>query len=177
MLFAEALHLGWEHLHGGILTHHFLRSAAMPGFFNGWGLVVLPALGAWAGWRIERRLALGARPVSVWAAGALALALGLALATAFTLGREDLSGAVFFGSCVLAVVLPACRAEVWLGFVLGMAFTFGAVIATVVGGVITGASALIHLVILPALGWIWRRIRVARGNAAGNAAGNDNGLQ
>jgi hypothetical protein len=59
------------------------------------------------------------------------------------------------GVLVLALLLPAYRAECWLGLVLGMSFTFGAVIPTTVGGIIAGLSALIHLGLKPAIvrGW------------------------
>ena len=144
-LLAEIAHLAWEHGHGGILTHHFLRSAAMPGFHNAWGLLLLPALAAWAGGRIERRLAAGTRPTGVFVAGLLALTAGLALSGAFLAGLESVSSVVFFGMLIVALLLPVCRAECWLGLVLGMSFTFGAVIPIVIGGVITALSALVHL--------------------------------
>ena len=54
-LMAECLHLGWEALHGGIATHHLLQSADLPGLSNAWGLLVLPALAAWAAGRLPRR--------------------------------------------------------------------------------------------------------------------------
>ncbi len=30
-LLAEALHLGWEALHGGIVSHHLLQRSDLPG--------------------------------------------------------------------------------------------------------------------------------------------------
>jgi hypothetical protein len=159
VLIAEAGHLSWEHLHGGILTHHFLRSAAMPGFHNAWGLLLLPALAAWAGWRIERRLAEGTRPSSVFVAGLLALAAGLALSVAFVAGLESVSAVVFFGMLIVALLLPVCRVECWLGLVLGMSFTFGAVIPIVIGAVIAILSALVHLGLKPVVLRGWTALR------------------
>ena len=154
-LLAELAHLAWEHLHGGILTHHIMRSAELPGLSNAWGLLLLPALAAWAGWRIETRRASGARPATLIASGLIALLLGLALSSAFAAGLQDLTFSIFIGVLVLAVLLPGYRAECWLGFVLGMSVTFGAVIPTVVGGIIAGLSALIHRGLKPAAvrGW------------------------
>ena len=160
-LIAELAHLGWEHLHGGILTHHFLRSGALPGLHNAWGLLLLPALAWWAGWRIEKRLAGGSPPGEVIVRGLMALLAGLALSAAFSAGLEGLSAAVFLGMLVLSLLLPVCRAECWLGLVLGMSFTFGAVIPTLLGAVLTGLSALLHLRLKPALARRWAAFRRA----------------
>jgi len=158
-LLAEVAHLGWEHLQGGILTHHLLRSADLPGLYNGWGLLLLPALAAWAGWRIQKRMAASMPPVTVVAGGLLALLSGLALSGAFVAGQQDLAAGVLMGLLLLALLLPAYRAECWLGFVLGMAFTFGAVIPTVLGGLVAGLSALIHLLLKPAVVQAWVDVR------------------
>lgn len=151
--------LGWEHLHGGIPTHHFLQSAAMPGFSNAWGLLLLPALAGWAGWRVHRHLARGGALGSVAAGAGLGLAWGLALSAAFSAGLQDVCAALFLGALVLAVLAPAWRAECLLGWVLGMVGVFGPVIPTVVGGAVASLSALVHRLLRPALARGWRRLR------------------
>jgi hypothetical protein len=148
-LLVEVVHLAWEQLHGGIQTHHFLRSAVLPGFSNAWGALLLPGLAAWAGRRVEKRLAAGTRPAGVVMAGLLALLAGLALSLSFAQGWETASSVVFFGMLVIALLLPVCRAECWLGLVLGMCFTFGAVIPAVIGAVIAGLSLPVHLGLKP----------------------------
>lgn len=149
---AEAAHLGWEHLHGGIVSHHLLNDPTMPALCNGWGLVALPAL-AWlasnrafhrAGntWRLHRPFAL--RLLS-------ALLAGLALSVAFSLGREDIAGVVLIGLLLSALAMRVYRIEYLLGFVLGMAFTFGALLPTVIGGCIALLSASVWLGVWPLL--------------------------
>jgi hypothetical protein len=155
VLAIEVAHLLWEHLHGGIQTHHVMRSAQLPGLHNAWGLVLLPALAAWAGACIQRRLASGTRPATVGWAGLIALALGLALSAAFVAGLEDLTANVLMATLLLALVLPGHRAECWLGFVLGTVFTFGAAIPTALGGVIAGLSALLHRGLVPVVRRRW----------------------
>jgi hypothetical protein len=51
---------------------------------------------------------------------------------------------MFLGVSVIALVLPIYRAENVLGFVLGMTFTFGAVLPTAVGSVVAMLSAASH---------------------------------
>lgn len=144
---AEALHLAWEYLHGGVASHHLLQRADMPAISNGWGLVLLPAL-AW--FLIGRMQARGtspshgtpSRPIA-WRFLA-ALLYGAGLATAFALGYEAVTSALFFSLLALAVLLPIFRAEYLLGFVLGMTFVFGAVLPTLIASIFALVSALLH---------------------------------
>lgn len=158
-LLAEVAHLGWEYFHGGILTHHVLQRADLPGISNLWGLLILPALAWWAGGRIQRRLVAGARPATAIVGAAVALLMGLALSASFLGGLESVSAAVFLGMFVLAVLLPAYRAECWLALVLAMCFTFGPLIPLVIGGVLAGLSALVHLGLRPAVARGWSALR------------------
>jgi hypothetical protein len=139
-LLAGALHLGWEAMHGGIVTHHLLQSADLPGLSNAWGLLILPALAAWAAGRLPRFPAATRDWAPVAAGFAAALLLGAALALSFSLKLQAVTELVFFTLLALAVLLPAHRPECLLGFVLGMSWTFGATIPTLVGGVIAGLS-------------------------------------
>jgi hypothetical protein len=139
-LLAEALHLGWEAMHGGIVTHHLLQSADLPGLSNAWGLLILPALAAWAAGRLPRAPAATRDWAPVAAGFAAALLLGAALSLSFSLKLQAVTELVFFTLLALAVLLPAHRPECLLGFVLGMSWTFGATIPTLVGGVIAGLS-------------------------------------
>lgn len=139
---AEATHLVREHLDGGIVSHHLLNDPALPAIWNGWGLVALPLL-AWiasgrafgnatGAWRLRRGflIALGT-----------ALIAGLALSAAFSAGREDIAGLLLIALLLSAVAVRAYRIEWLLGFVLGMAVTFGAVLPIVIGGCIALLSA------------------------------------
>ncbi|MBI3346990.1 MAG: hypothetical protein HY020_07235 [Burkholderiales bacterium] len=143
-LLAEGLHLGWEALHGGIVIHHLLQRADMPGLHNAWGLLIVPALAAWAAGRLPRP---GAAPRAWWPVAlgfALPLLLGGALSLTFGLQAQAATEAVFFSLLLLSLLLPAHRPESLLGFVLGMSWTFGALIPTAVGAVIAVLSWLLR---------------------------------
>ncbi|MFZ4477382.1 MAG: hypothetical protein ACOYPR_19455, partial [Saprospiraceae bacterium] len=48
--------LFWQHLHGGVPSHHILQRADLPEISNWWGGLLLPVL-TWLGLgRIEKRL-------------------------------------------------------------------------------------------------------------------------
>lgn len=145
VLVAESLHLAWEALHGGIVTHHLLYRADLPGVSNAWGLLLLPALAAWAAGRLPAADATRREWLPVVTGFVLPLLLGAALALSFELHLQELTAVIFMGLLpLLALLLPAHRPESLLGFVLGMSWTFGAVLPTVIGGVIAALSWLLR---------------------------------
>ncbi len=170
VLVAQLAHLAWEHFHGGVASHHVLRRADLPAISNWWGAVVLPLLTWFLTGRIQKRV--GARaagvqtvaglPGSVVAGFGGALLVGAVIAGSFAIGAQGITSWAFQAMLVLAVLLPAYRAECLLGFVLGMTLTFGAVLPTAIGSIVAAGSALIHLVMRPMIVRCWRWIRRAR---------------
>ena len=150
-LLVEALHLGWEATHGGIVSHHLLQRADLPGLSNAWGLLVLPAIAAWAAGRWP------ARPAARWpflVGFGIPLVAGLALSAAFQAQLQPVTEAIFFGMLIAALLLPAHRRECLLGFVLGMSWTFGALLPTLIGGVIATLSWLLRGIAR----WAWTAV-------------------
>lgn len=163
---AEAVHLGWEHAHGGIVSHHLLNDASLPALWNGWGLVLLPAM-AWMASRHAFRASgtrwIPERGFLLHLVGGLLA--GLALAVAFSVGGEKAAGIVFPAIVLAALVVRAYRIEYLLGFALGMAFTFGGLLPVLIGGCIALVSIAAWFGLWPLL----RRVAVAvraRGTAA-----------
>jgi hypothetical protein len=143
----EAVHLGWEHLHGGVVSHHILQRPDLPAISNGWGILLLPVLAWFLIGRMQARdntqsTDLPSRAMALRFLAALAY--GAALATAFTLGHETVTSTLFFTLFALAVVFPLFRAESVLGFVIGMTFVFGAVLPTVIAGIFAAISGVLH---------------------------------
>lgn len=157
-LLFEIAQLTWEAQHGGIRVHHLMHRADLPGLHNAWGLLVLPLLAGWAVMRVQRR---GASRVQ-WLTGfAAALVLGGALSLGFHWGAESFTAAVFFITVALALGLPGYRAECLLGWVLGMAWTFGALLPTFIGTGIVALSAGVHWVAWQVLNRFWPKRRSA----------------
>lgn len=169
VLLAELAHLAWQHFNGGVVSHHILDRADLPAISNWWGAVLLPALTWFLTGRIGRRIAsraghAGARtrvPSGIAAGFVAALAFGVVLSIAFSFDYASVSSTMFFGVLVLAMFLPLYRAECVLGFVLGMAFTFGVVLPTVIAALIAAIAAFFALCVHPALGWIVTRSKRA----------------
>jgi len=167
VLLAELAILAWEHFHGGVRSHHILNRADLPAISNGWGMLLLPALAWFLIGRMQRRMTVrfGEKdapanfPADIVAGFAGALLFGVLLATSFTTGHENVSSFMFQGVFVLALLLPVYRAECLLGFVLGMTFTFGAILPTAIGSLVAAFSAAIHLVVWPLLVRLWAWFR------------------
>jgi len=150
--------LGWEALHGGIVTHHFLQRADLPGLSNAWGLLIVPALAAWAAGRVPSRAERRARDGWPLLVGfGVPLLFGVALSVAFASKATAWTESIFLTMLLLAALLPAYRRECLLGFVLGMCFVFGPLLPTVFGAIIGAASWLLHR----SLRWAWHNVRRA----------------
>ena len=155
VLLFELAHLGWEYRHGGVLAHHLLNRADLPAVSNWWGLMLVPALTWYLVGRMQRRLSQRSASTPAVAAAFLgALACGAGLALAFNLGQEVVTY-LFLGLIVAALLAPAYRAEYILGFVLGMTFTFGAVLPTLIACVLATFSRTTHWL----CGSAWRLVQ------------------
>ncbi len=165
----EVAHLGWELTHGGVVSHHILNMPEMPAISNWWGLLLLPALTWFLTGRIQQRLNLKLEDRKSFAKQAFAVLAGflgslvaaLLLSLAFTTGNEDMASYLLFGMIAIALIVPVYRAECLLGFVLGMTFTFGVVLPTIVGSIIAAISAFMHKGVWRVVGRIWNRLKPA----------------
>ncbi len=147
--------LAWNYYHGGVPGHHLLARADMPSISNWWGGLLLPLLTWFLLYRIARRLThtsdeqLNASklPMNVLYGFGGALLFGILLSTFYTLGYADVPGYMINGLFVLALFFPIYRAECLLGFVIGMTFTFGAVLPTGVGSIFALIGAALYLLV------------------------------
>ena len=156
-----------EHLNGGVQSHHFLHRADMPAISNAWSALLLPVLTWFMTGRIHQRMIQDANRETLalkdaWPAFAgflAALLFGVLLSTAFTQDYKSLSGYLFRGMLLLAIVLPLYRAQYLLGFVWGMSATFGAVLPAVVGALVASLSAVLHVCAYPYVMRLWTRFK------------------
>ncbi|SFL24915.1 hypothetical protein [Rhodanobacter glycinis] len=167
LAFATAL-VAYESAHGGVQSHHLLDRPDLPAISNWFGLIVLPLLGWLLGIRLRNHLTSSTRfglPAGIRAGLACSLLYGTAMATSFVLGISTVTSGLFFGLFLLAVVLPIYRIECIFGFVVGMAFAFGAVLPALVAVVFAAISALLHAIFRATMSAMRSR-RQARSNDA-----------
>ncbi len=142
-----ATHLAYEHFNGGVQSHHLLNRADLPAISNWLGLFILPVLGFALGIRLRNLLATSATgkvPAAFWALQIGALLYGATLAIAFEFDARNISSSLFLGLFLLAAALPIYRIEWLLGLVVGMTFTFGAVLPTLVATVFATLSFVVR---------------------------------
>jgi hypothetical protein len=147
----------WEHYHGGVPSHSFMARKDMPSISNWWGGLLLPLLTYFSMYRIQKRLNLtsensGVQPRKLQFILLLFIA-GLmyagSMAYFFKTGNEDINGILFQGLFLLALIFPLYRAEFFLGFVMGMTYTFGAILPTFIASMFVGISYIAHEYIYP----------------------------
>ena len=158
--------LAWDHFHGGVPSHHILAREDLPEISNWWGGVLLPLLTWFLLYRIEKRLIRNRVekskvlkfPNSSIYGFIGALFFGIVLSAFFTLGYTDIPGYMLMGLFLLALFVQIYRAECILGFVIGMTFTFGAVLPTIVGCILALIGVMLYLYVRSATIYVASRV-------------------
>lgn len=141
------LHLSIEMLTGGVRVHYPLMREDMPALSNWWGLLLLPIL-AWVSYFFMEKDqtaagVLGLNKVVLYRllAGFL---YGAAIGGSFLLGLDQTPMNLLIGLLLGGIFYPLYRFEVMLGIIMGMTYTFGAIIPTVVVGLVALTSLISH---------------------------------
>ena len=151
--------LVWNYFHGGIPSHHLLADETLPEISNIWGGLLLPVLTWFLLYRIQVRInrrndgnSSVTYSVSKILYGFVAAVLfGIVLSVFFTFGNTDVPGYMLILLFLLAVFIPIYRSEYILGFVIGMTYTFGAVLPTLVGSILALIGLVIYYGIQPVI--------------------------
>jgi len=124
-------HIAWDHFHGGIPTHYLLHDEDLPGIPNWLGGIVLPFFTWLLLHRIHKRIAgtdVASKSLrSVIMRFLLAMAVAISISIFFTL-EIGLIDYIMPSIFILAFIFPLYKSEYLLGWVMGSAFTFGAII-------------------------------------------------
>lgn len=143
----------WDFYHGGVPAHHILNDKNLPEISNWWGGLLLPLLTwisfYWIKKRIHTESAESAFPRAILYGFIGALFMGILLAAFFTFGDENFPAYILLIILVSGLFFPIYRAEYLLGFVIGMTFTFGAVLPTGIGLILAPIGAFLYLCIRP----------------------------
>lgn len=151
--------LTWKQTHGGVPRHHLLHRADLPAISCWWDAFVLPLLTWGLLGRVRSRLVSTSteeawtprRSAPVLVAFAGALLFGVALSGLFANQQENALSYLVDGLVLLALLFPIYRAECVLGFVLGMTWTFGAVLPTLFACLVAVMGGLLYRLIRPLL--------------------------
>lgn len=158
--------LFWEHFHGGVTSHHILHQQDLPSISNWWSGLLLPVLTWFLLSKIEKRLdkkksekEQRSKALSkVFWIFLTGLVFGLLLSTSFTYEYKPFLDNVLYVLIVLSFIIPVFYSEFILGFILGMTYTFGAIIPTVFILIIAVIGLLAYRIIRPIILSLGRRI-------------------
>lgn len=140
--------LAWEYTHGGLQSHHILRRKDLPELQNWWGGFLLPVLTWFLLNRIQKRPeSLLSQKVIYGFFGAFLIATSIITLVHFDI--HDIPRYLLISILLIAIFYPIYRAECLLGFVLGMTFSFGAVLPMFVGGILSIIGFLIYNLLRP----------------------------
>lgn len=143
----------WNHFNGGVPSHHILANNDLPSISNWWGGILLPTLTWFLLFRIDRRIRKESEKNSIssyhlrksFYGFAGSLLFGILLSLFFTLGYSDICGYLVLTLLPISFFIPIYRSEYLLGFVIGMTFTFGAVLPTAIGLIFMLIGAVLYL--------------------------------
>jgi hypothetical protein len=131
--------LSWTYFHGGVPSHHILDQKDLPKISNWWSGILLPVL-AWISLgkiknRIEKKQTQGSsqnKSQIQWILGRAitGLIFGLTLSVSFSNNYKPFLDNVLYILLILSFIIPIYFSEFILGFVLGMTYTFGAILPT-----------------------------------------------
>ncbi|MFM9909190.1 MAG: hypothetical protein ACKVOW_07575 [Chitinophagaceae bacterium] len=156
----------WDHYHGGIPSHHLFANKDLPSISNWWGLLLLPILTWFLLYLIHKRIIkehsgngdqlLNRKKLLSRFVGSLLF--GILLSVFFSFNFSDIPGFMMLGVFPLALIFPIYRAECLLGFVIGMTYTFGTVLPTFIGSILTIAAAILYIYVRPAILYLSTRL-------------------
>lgn len=123
-------HIAWDHFHGGIPTHYLLHNENLPGIPNWWGGILLPFFTWFLLYLIHKRIdapSAEEQLKDVITRLLLAMLVSIVIAVCF-MNNIDVIDYIMGSLFILAFFFPLFKSEYLLGWVLGSAFTFGAII-------------------------------------------------
>lgn len=140
----------WEHFHGGVPSHSLFARKDMPAISNWWGGILLPLLTFLGINRIQKRIETTQQSVSsIIISFVIAFVYALTLVYFYYQDNSTVTGIMFQGLFVLGLILPLYRAEFFLGFVMGLTYSFGAILPTFISSVVVLVSFVAHKFIYP----------------------------
>ncbi|MEL7247104.1 MAG: hypothetical protein AAFO03_01755 [Bacteroidota bacterium] len=157
------LHILWEYTHGGVTVHYPLADETMPPISNWWGLLTVPLLTLLVLTLIQRRIkhredAPENSSKVIFRNFLGALLFGAIAGTLWEVGAAEILQFFILLPLFLSLFIPVHRVEHWLGFVLGMTYTFGGVLPITIGLVLLLMSFVIHRGIRGGALWLWAKL-------------------
>src|ERR1022692_4228936 len=147
----------WTYFHGGVPSHHILDQKDLPAISNWWSGILLPILTWILLGKMKSRSEKQTRQdsqyrlemMSILGLFSIGLVFGIILSVSFIYNYKLFLDNVLYILLILSFIAPIFFSEFILGFVLGMTYTFGAILPTVFILIIAAIGFLIYRFIRP----------------------------
>jgi hypothetical protein len=128
----------WDYFHGGVPSHHILDQKNLPAISNWWSGILLPILTWILLGKIKSRIEKQTKTdshyksemTSILGRFSIGLVFGIILSVSFINNYKPFLDNVLYLLLILSFIIPIFFSEFILGFVLGMTYTFGAILPT-----------------------------------------------
>lgn len=149
--------LAWTHFHGGVQSHHILDQKDLPAISNWWSAILLPVLTWMLTGRIKKRIDKNSdtanqqpfNKTNVLSRFILGLFFGIMLSISFIHGYKLFLDNVLYVILVFSFAIPIYYSEFILGFILGMTYTFGAILPAAFISLVSAVGFVIYKYIRP----------------------------
>lgn len=144
-----------EYFNGGVIKHHLLARGDLPGFSNWWGLLTVPLLGWISSYLISLRRRhytssnqnRGELDNKVIKKFLVALLFGVIISILWKLNFEIILPYLILLPLLISFFKPVHLPEYFLGFVLGMIYSFGGILPIIFGCILVILGFLINKIV------------------------------
>lgn len=148
VFFLTAICILFEYIHGGVVSHHLLAREDLPSFSNWWGLLTVPLVSWIVISLIERRAKKDTcNKINILKRFLIGLGFGAILSLLWEFNLEKILQYLIFLPFIIAFFKPIHLPEYYMGFVLGMLFTFGGVLPVLIGLILLVVCFIINKLI------------------------------
>ena len=161
---------GWDYFHGGVPGHHLLKRKDLPEISNWWGLISIPLVTYISLKRIEKRINFetGFTNQLFFKKHILpfliALVYGIFIVVFSSTGNSSISYSMFLILFMVALFLPIYKSEYFLGFVLGLTYSFGGALPVIIALVLATVYYILFNYVRPLFVFIGNKIGLKKKN-------------
>lgn len=156
----------WDYFHGGVPGHNLLKRKDLPKISNWWGLLSIPLVTYVSLKRIEKRINFKTDFTNQIffkkhiVPFLIALVYGIFIVVFSSTGNSKISYSMFLILFMVALFVPIYKSEYFLGFVLGLTYTFGGALPVIIALVLSTVFYLLFNYIRPIFVFIGTKIGV-----------------
>ena len=160
----------WEHFNGGVSGHHLLKRKDLPFISNWWGIILIPLVTFFSLKKVEKRLDFKTgvnNQVFIrqhLVPFLIAILYAILIVVFSSTGNSTLSYSMFLLLFLVALFIPIYRSEYFLGFIIGLTYTFGGALPVIIAIVLATILFLIFNYIRPIFIFIGNKIGLTKIN-------------